>query len=161
SQGVREGAADPPDRRHHCAFPAAHRRALTHRPDLRHALGSSEEPLVDWKRSQAIFSIPRLRCRRQKAWFLPPAGSRSYARAGSEEPRASGAVYVAIAKVLETSDDGNDEHGGDDTQHHERRPGESKALARGGDDYGFHGRLLSHPTRSGVGVLLGATATWR
>src|SRR6185295_18106917 len=31
-------------------------------------------------KSQAIFSIPRLRSRRQNAWFLPPASSRSYAR---------------------------------------------------------------------------------
>src|SRR5262245_30306863 len=38
-------------------------------------------PLVYWKKSQAIFSIPRLRFRRQKAWFLPPASPRSYARA--------------------------------------------------------------------------------
>jgi len=29
---------------------------------------------------EAIFSIPHLRFRRQKAWFLPPAPSRSYAR---------------------------------------------------------------------------------
>jgi len=33
------------------------------------------------KKSPAIFSIPRLRLRRQKAWFLPPALARSYARA--------------------------------------------------------------------------------
>jgi hypothetical protein len=33
-------------------------------------------------RLAAIFSIPRLRSRRQKARFLPPAPPRSYARTG-------------------------------------------------------------------------------
>src|SRR5262249_47710198 len=39
-----------------------------------------ETPLVHWKKSPAaIFSIPRLRFRRQEAWFLPHALARSYA----------------------------------------------------------------------------------
>jgi hypothetical protein len=40
--------------------------------------------LSNWKKSPAaIFSIPRLRFRRQKARFLPPGPSRSYARAAA------------------------------------------------------------------------------
>jgi hypothetical protein len=39
--------------------------------------------LLHWKKSPvAIFSRPYTVGRRQKAWFLPPASSRSYARAG-------------------------------------------------------------------------------
>src|SRR6185312_5043351 len=40
----------------------------------------SRHVFINGKKSQAIFSIPRLRSRRQNAWFLPPASSRSYAR---------------------------------------------------------------------------------
>ena len=40
--------------------------------------------LPHWKKSPAaIFSIPRLRSRRQKARFLPPGPARRYARAGA------------------------------------------------------------------------------
>src|SRR5262245_48770011 len=40
---------------------------------------------VCWKKSRAIFSIPRLRSRRQRAWLLPPALPRSYAGRASSE----------------------------------------------------------------------------
>jgi hypothetical protein len=55
---------------------------------------------VHGKKSQAIFSRPRLRFRRQKAWFLPPAASRSYARADFFKttpafPAAKSVVFAA------------------------------------------------------------------
>src|SRR6185295_12966183 len=56
-------------------------RALTRagRAQQNNSHDGERPPLVNWKKSPAIFSIPRLRFRRQKAWFLPPGTSRSYA----------------------------------------------------------------------------------
>jgi hypothetical protein len=44
--------------------------------------------LLEKSRHPGAFLGRWLRCRRQKAWFLPPAASRSYARAGDFEPCA-------------------------------------------------------------------------
>src|SRR6185295_10963298 len=54
-------------------------RELWERRTLTHDSGSTL-PLVYWKKSPADrrFFGNRLRCRRQKAWFLPPAVTRSY-----------------------------------------------------------------------------------
>src|SRR5262245_17526220 len=89
---------------------------------------SRRASIVNRKKSQAIFSIPRLRLRRQKAWFLPPASARSYGR---------GALANDLAAARGTGPDA----AATDIRHHDARSRFAAHLARLVDgllERGFH-----------------------